>query len=518
MAHAFQRLGRYLINKEIASGGMATVYRAKLIGIEGFEKEVAIKKIQPFWSHKQEFIKMLIDEAKILVHLNHDNIVHVIELGKEKDAYFIVMEYVDGFDLKKILKKMNAQRQTLDKSLVCHIMKEICRGLMFAHNRINQNGELLNIVHRDMSPQNILIGFEGEVKITDFGIAKILGKTKDTQTGVLKGKFSYMSPEQALGQEVDQRTDIFSLGLIFYEMIFGRKCFEGENDLEILEKAKAARVIYPLQSDAFLTLILKKALCKDVSKRYQTVEEFQRDVESFGNCLNKRAYAQDLKLLLQNLASKNPETENLPQVTASQIMGYNTVIAEDTQKENFETAKIQAYQPDLAPDLPKPSPKISQISWMILGVLLILVSAVFYFYRRPDSAMATVPARLPKHSAEKAETVFQRWSDTEPKNLVALAPLPRTENLPTEKFASVTFVAKPWANITIQEKLLQTPAKFDLPPGAHDISIYYPPTGKHFETVVEVDGDKNQTCQIFLKKSKPKVLCEKSQDENLKQF
>lgn len=509
MAHAFQRLGRYLINREIASGGMATVYRATLIGVEGFEKEVAIKKIQPFWSHKQEFIKMLIDEAKILVHLNHDNIVRVIELGKEKEAYFIVMEYVDGFDLKKILKKMNAQGQTLDKPLVCHIMKEICRGLTFAHTRRNQNGEFLNIIHRDISPQNILIGFEGEVKITDFGIAKILGKTKDTQTGTLKGKFSYMSPEQALGQEVDQRTDVFSLGLIFYEMIFGKKCFDGENDLEILEKVKAARVVYPLQSDAFLTLILKKSLCKDMSKRYQTVDEFLRDVESFENCLNKRAHAQDLKSLLQNLAPKNPEIENSSfdfsqlntQDTASQITSYNTVIAEDTQKENSN-----------------PSPKISQISWVILSVLLILVGTGFYFYRQPHSAMATAPARLHRHGAETALAISSRESDIEPKNLIALGTLPRTENLSRQNLAAVTFVAKPWANITIQEQKLQTPAKFELPPGAHDISIYYPPTGKHFEAVIEVVENKNQTCQIFLKKSEPKVLCEKSQDENLKQF
>lgn len=526
MAHAFQRLGRYLIEKEIASGGMATVYRAKLIGIEGFEKEVAIKKIQPFWSHKQEFVKMLIDEAKILVHLHHDNIVHVIELGKEKNAYFIVMEYVNGFDLKKIIKKLNSQKKTLDTSLACHIVKEVCRGLTFAHTRKNQNGESLNIVHRDISPQNILLGFEGEVKITDFGIAKILGKNRDTQTGVLKGKFSYMSPEQSLGQEVDQKTDIFSLGLLLYEMIFGKKCFEGENDLEILEKVKSAQVLYPPQADAFLMLILKKALCKDVNKRYQTVAEFQHDIESFENSLKKRATTQDLKSLLQQLFPKYSDAENRQfdsqesdsNVTTSFVTSYNTVIAENTVKETEKPFITYSYQPEEMPLLPKSSQKRSPFSWIVLATVLIFSYAVFYLYQKSEPDLTA--ARLVHHSEQTAERILTHDFLPEPKNLIARNSRVPTENSPAPQSGFVTFFAKPWAHITIKEEKLQTPATFELPGGTHEISIYYPPTGKQFQAIFEVIENESASCQILMKKSKPEVVCEKQndQDENLKQF
>src|SRR5687767_6952669 len=147
---AFQKLGRYLLMGEIASGGMATVYRGKLLGIEGFEKDVAIKKILPVWSHNKEFVDMLIDEAKVLVHLHHNNIVQVIELGRESESFFIVMEFVDGFDLKKILTRLKQDNQTLPLELCLYLTREICLGLEFAHTRKNRNNQPLSIVHRDI--------------------------------------------------------------------------------------------------------------------------------------------------------------------------------------------------------------------------------------------------------------------------------------------------------------------------------------------------------------------------------
>ncbi len=234
MSIAAQKLGRYIIIEEIATGGMATIYRAKLIGAAGFEKEVAIKKILSYWTHQKEFVDMLIDEAKTLVHLHHNNIVQVFELAKEADNYFVVMEFVKGWDLKKIINQLKQQNKKFPRELCLFIVKEICQGLQFAHTRKNSQGEDLQIVHRDISPQNILISREGNVKIADFGIAKIRGKSSETITGVLKGKFSYMSPEQARGEDVDARSDVFALGLLFFELLYGKKCFTGKNDLEIL--------------------------------------------------------------------------------------------------------------------------------------------------------------------------------------------------------------------------------------------------------------------------------------------
>lgn len=298
MAQAFQKLGRYLIISEIAKGGMATIYRANLIGVAGFEKDVAIKKILPYWSHQKEFVDMLIDEAKVLVHLHHNNIVQVFELGKEKDSYFIVMEYVEGFDLKKVIKKLREQNKKLDLSLSCFIIKQICRGLEFAHSRKNKKGNPLNIVHRDISPQNILVNLEGDVKITDFGIAKVIGKSSETATGVLKGKFSYMSPEQALGQNIDLRTDIFALGSVFYELVFGQKCFDGKNDLDIIDKVKNAQVSFPEEIPDIQLDIFHRALAQNTNHRYQYVAEMRDEIEEMERELNLKASTNDLKSLL----------------------------------------------------------------------------------------------------------------------------------------------------------------------------------------------------------------------------
>jgi serine/threonine protein kinase len=301
MGTAYQKLGRYLLMSEIASGGMATVYRGKLIGIEGFEKDVAIKKILPLWSHNPEFVAMLIDEAKVLVPLHHNNIVQVFELGKEGESYFIVMEFVDGFDLKKILTKLRQDGNKLPLALAYYITQHICLGLEFAHTRKTREGQALRIVHRDISPQNILISREGDVKITDFGIAKVIGKTNETATGVLKGKFSYMSPEQALGQDIDGRTDVFALGALFYEMIFGQKCFDGRNDFEIIEKVKNADVSYSDDTIEPLVNLLTRALAKEPDQRYQSAGEFMRAIIALEKELPARANAFDLKHFIDEL-------------------------------------------------------------------------------------------------------------------------------------------------------------------------------------------------------------------------
>lgn len=301
MTETFQKLGRYLLTEEIASGGMAIVYRGKLVGVDGFEKDFAIKKILPTWSDNPDFIRMLVDEAKALVPLRHDNIVQVFELGKDRDCHFLVMEYVEGFDLKQIIKRLHEKKRALPLKLFCYIATEICHGLEFVHSRKNANGRPLGIVHRDISPQNILVSIDGHVKITDFGIAKIPGKSLETQAGLLKGKFSYMSPEQAMGLAIDEQTDIFALGATLFEMITGKKAFDGDNDFVIWEKVKTATVSWSSDLDPTLKNIFAKALEADKSKRYATAHELRRDVERIASALPDRAEAFDLKLLLVSL-------------------------------------------------------------------------------------------------------------------------------------------------------------------------------------------------------------------------
>lgn len=347
MPTALQKLGRYLIVSEIARGGMAHIYRAKLIGVAGFERDVAIKKILPYWSHQQDFINMLIDEAKILVHLQHKNIVPVFELGKEKNNYFIVMEYVSGLDLRRLLSKLKEKNISLPLDLCCYIIKEVCLALDFAHNKENQSGQSLEIVHRDISPQNILINWQGETKLTDFGIAKVQGKTKETATGVLKGKFSYMSPEQALGSSIDHRTDLFALGLVFYELFEGEKYFSGKNDLAILEKVKHGQDPLSKNIPLPLRLLLEKSLQKNTFHRFQTALEFKNAVESVEKKLNLNATSKDLKDFLHFHLKQDIQmfSENEKQI-AQQTQIFFTETESDQELTHHKTQQTAILSPE----------------------------------------------------------------------------------------------------------------------------------------------------------------------------
>lgn len=279
---AYQKLGRYYITHEIARGGMAVIYKAFLTGVSGFSKDVAIKQILPSWSVEQEFIDMLIDEAKVLVKLNHQNIVQIFELAKEEKSYYIVMEFVNGWDLRNIIRAAKKQKQKLPLKIITFILFEILKGLEFAHSLKDENGNSANLVHRDISPQNILVSRHGDVKITDFGIAKITGKTQNTATGILKGKFSYMSPEQALGQNIDHQTDIFALGCVLFEMLFSEKCFDEANDFATIEKVRNVDFKIPENSYPIEILeILKKCLHKNKADRFTDARELRKVLEQF---------------------------------------------------------------------------------------------------------------------------------------------------------------------------------------------------------------------------------------------
>ena len=319
-----QQLGRYLLIEKIATGGMANVYRSKLFGVEGFVKDVAIKKILPHWSGNAEFIRMLVDEAKVLLHLTHSNIVQVFELNRQEDAYYLVMEYVDGVDLRTLSQRLKETARCLPLPLVCTIARQILNGLHFAHEKKDRTARTLGIVHRDVSPQNILISYEGEVKITDFGIAKIVGKTSETVTGTLKGKFAYMSPEQALGQKVDCRTDIFAMGILLFEMATGERCFKGDTDLETLEAVRQAHVVFPQISHERIPKRLREiilcALKKNREERYSNAADFQADLKTFENEMGLPTGAGDLKnflaeLFADQIAKKREEEEELSQRT-----------------------------------------------------------------------------------------------------------------------------------------------------------------------------------------------------------
>jgi serine/threonine protein kinase len=277
--------GKYLLLERLNVGGMAEVFVAKAFGVEGFERILAIKKILPTMAEDEEFITMFIDEARISVQLNHANVVHIHELGKHDDAYFIAMEYVSGKDLRAILERFRRRKEIMPTAMAVFIASKICEGLDYAHRKKDARGQDLSIIHRDVSPQNILVAYEGEVKIIDFGIAKAANRSQKTQAGILKGKFGYMSPEQVRGLPIDRRSDIFAVGVILYEMLTGEKLFVGESDFSTLEKVRNAEVPAPRQFNPNipngLEKVVLKSLAREVEDRYQWGSDLQEDLMRF---------------------------------------------------------------------------------------------------------------------------------------------------------------------------------------------------------------------------------------------
>ncbi len=273
---------RYKVLERIAAGGMAEVFRAESAGLEGFKKLVAIKRVLPHLAEKKQFIGMFLDEARVGAHLSHSNCVQVFDIGVGDNTYFIVMEFVDGSDLKGVIEYRKELKQPVPVEEACLITVRICEGLAYAHELTDGKGNSLHIVHRDMSPPNVLLTRHGEVKIVDFGLAKANSQLEKSEPGIIKGKFSYLSPEAAQGLPVDARTDIFAAGIILWEMIAGRRLFLGESDLETVRQVQKAE-IPPLREfnpkvPPELERVLKKSLMADPAQRYQTAREFGRDL------------------------------------------------------------------------------------------------------------------------------------------------------------------------------------------------------------------------------------------------
>ncbi|MGQ9618622.1 MAG: TonB family protein [Candidatus Aminicenantia bacterium] len=281
-----ETIGDYILEEKIATGGMAELFKAKRKGVEGFEKTVALKRVLPNVAEDRELVEMLIDEAKIASQLNHPNIVQIFDLGKKKGAYFIALEYVHGKDLRTILKTLNAKGKLIPYDISAYIAMKICDALYYAHNKTDNAGRPLKIVHRDVSPQNILISYDGEVKLADFGVAKASTKLHQTVAGQIKGKMLYMSPEQSKGsKEIDWRADIYSLGCVLFEMVTGKKLFMADSEMAVLEKVQKSKIIKPSKINPdvppHLEEIILKSLKAKPSERFQSALEMRKELEKF---------------------------------------------------------------------------------------------------------------------------------------------------------------------------------------------------------------------------------------------
>ncbi|MFO0595806.1 MAG: serine/threonine-protein kinase [Myxococcaceae bacterium] len=276
--------GRYQLLRKIASGGMGQVLLAKK-GQDDFEKLVVIKRILPHLVEDEEFFTMFRDEAKITMRLDHPNIARINEFGVENGVHYIEMEYVAGEDLRRIEKRAAAANRGIPIGIIIRVIADAAAGLDFAHKARDSKGTPLNLVHRDVSPQNVLVGFDGSVKLIDFGVAKAAGRAQHTATGILKGKFPYMSPEQAAGEDLDPRSDVFALGIVLWEQLTGRRLFKGENDMATQRLVRACQVPAPSSVEpsvpAGLDPIALKALAKDRNERFADADAFRSALEDF---------------------------------------------------------------------------------------------------------------------------------------------------------------------------------------------------------------------------------------------
>lgn len=389
--------GKYLLLDRLAVGGMAEVFLAKSFGIEGFEKIIAVKRILPTMAEDEDFIDMFIDEAKIAGHLNHANIVPIYELGKIGESHYIAMEYVWGKDLLQIMNRFRKMRKRMPASMVAFIGTRMCEALEYAHNKRDRDGQPLNLIHRDISPQNVLVSYEGAVKLIDFGIAKAASRTTTTQAGVLKGKFGYMSPEQVRGLPIDHRSDIFAVGTCMYEMLTADRLFVGESDFSTLEKVRHAAARPPSEfipdlSPEFERIVMR-ALARNVDDRWQSAGDLHESLQQF--LVSQRPTFTTTKLAAWMTSAFAEEVAK----EKGRLDGYAKVARPSSPPPPATGPKLAARPPAPKPAEPDPYAELEGESTMITA--------------SPFDAMEALAAAGPPAPAELEEEATQIFFSAE---------------------------------------------------------------------------------------------------------
>ena len=375
--------GRYYLVDQIATGGMAEIFKAKTFGHGGFENIVVIKKILSHISENPQFVRMFMDEAKITALLQHGNIVRIYDFGKLDKNYFIAMECVEGKDVKQLLRKLAERRKLIPREFAVYIAMEAAKGLDYAHKRTTLQGSALNIVHRDVSPSNILVSYNGEIKVADFGIVKAANLAEDTDHGMLKGKFEYMSPEQASGKDIDRRSDIFSLGIILWEMLTGRRLFKTDGEIKTLEKIKSGDFEPPSSVNhtipARLDEIVMRALSVNADDRYADARDLHADLLDFLYPAPPDVTQQSLSHFMRDLFSEETQEERqrMEDGTAQALSLHESASSLDLEpdwQESGSTTSNSVIRPPAEPQPPPPpvAPP-SQTPMVLIGVLLLLL-------------------------------------------------------------------------------------------------------------------------------------------------
>ena len=450
------RFGQYVLLEKIATGGMAEVWKARSRGVEGFQKIVAIKKILPHLSDNPEFIDMFIDEAKLAAQLNHNNIIHIYDLGKIQDTYYIAMEFVDGNDLRTILKLAEERGHPVTPELALFIASKVASALDYAHRKRDFENRDLGLVHRDVSPQNVLISEEGDIKLCDFGIAKAASKASHTQAGALKGKLQYMSPEQAWGKAIDRRSDIFALGTVLFEMLTSRPLFSGDNEMSILEQVREARVQAPSKINEEVTpeidRIVLKSLTKEPENRYQTAADMARDIDAALFEFKPTPTSADLAIYMHRLSAAVPV---LAPAAAPAILPEPAPAPAPAPPKAAAVATPSTPPGVVMPtwEAPRTSEKKPPIGLIAAGVAVLVLGGggIFWWKQSQSKAPVQTAAAAPKPAPPAATTT-------------TAAPPPVTETAATASAAPSTqapVVDPTKVDEEVQKRLAAERAKFD---------------------------------------------------------
>ena len=439
---------KYSIVRKIADGGMAEIFLARLEGTRGFQKQVVLKRIRSALIADPQFRNMLIDEAHIAMGLNHGNIAQVLELGESNGRYFLALELVDGWSLSEVIKRARNADLPLPVELALYTVVEVCRALSYAHNQ-TVKGLPMGIVHRDVSPQNVLVSHQGEVKLTDFGIAKARTKTEQTSIGVVKGKIAYMSPEQASGAELDHRSDLFSLGIVLYSMVTGKMPFEGGTPMEVMVRIQAGDFTPPDKVNKKigkeLSQVIQRAMALKPGDRYQTADAMLTAVERVLRAEYPPTGRTELKAFLDDLQ----ERDGIPPISRAATPTSETEVSKDPV-EIGSSMHLTTPSPRRSAERPRPSAERSRPSKrrggpqrtvlaLVGGVGLVLILVVMLSPEKheppppappiaaPQAAPITAPIAAPIAAPQVAPTPPVAQPDPPPAPAPEPAPTPEPE-------------------------------------------------------------------------------------------
>lgn len=415
---AGRQLGRYEILTQLATGGMASVYIARAQGVAGFERLVAIKVLHPHLAYEQEFISMFLDEARLAARIRHMNVVPTLDISDSPgDGYFLVMEYIEGNHLGVMLGRAAKRGERLPRPFVFRVLIDALQGLGAAHRLTDENGKPLKLVHRDVSPHNILIGTDGIARLTDFGVAKADVRMASTRAGQFKGKLSYMAPEQAASNETDQRSDLFSVGIILWESLTGRRLFKGDTNGATLNKLLNDPITKP--SELWQDLepydeVVMKALDRDPDRRFQTADELSEALDSVAG-RGGVAKTRDVAEVVRDLDAEKLQDERQRVRDAIELLGRAEIGASKVPMPRDSTGRVSTTELQSAgtgsfvhgrasglDDARVPAPPESQLlRWLVmLLAVVVLMYAGFLAWRLLRTSPDEVPVTLPEPASE----------------------------------------------------------------------------------------------------------------------